>query len=484
MNLNKLHFTLILALLLVTVCAAAQNLKTASIFCDHAVLQRESTVPVWGWADAGKTVSVKCSWNGKMVKTTVADDGSWRVNVATGEAGGPYTITVKCGKDKAVLSDIMLGEVWICTGQSNMEMPVSGFGFQEVEGGTEAIMEAFESAKDIRVFNIKTPKCFTPIADVEATWQYSTGEVAAWTSAIGYFFAKRLQRSLDVPVGIIVNAWGGSRIEPWMTKESIDNAGISPAERAEIDALVEDAPWPRIPEVIWNGRMAPIAGYGARGFLWYQGCSNIGQDCYDKLQTAMLKLWREQWGRGDMPFIYVLLAPYDHGDRNGRWRPHFVETQLRAQELSSNCWAVCTETLGNEVTIHPPKKREVADMMVLRALQNVYGMSTGVSMELPRLKEVKYEEDGSVKIKLTEVWSNLGSISGRQVVGFELAGEDRAFHLADAEIDWDGETIIVRCASVPHPVAVRYAYRNYMGANLQKSNGIPVPPFRTDDWDY
>ncbi len=320
---------------------------------------------------------------------------------------------------------------------------------------------------------------------MDAHWAYTDGAVTARTSAVGYFFAKRLTKSLNVPVGIIVNAWGGSRIEPWMTREIIDGAGLTEQELKDLYA-VEEQPdrWPETPELIWNGRVAPIVGYAAKGILWYQGCSNMGQPhCYDKLQKAMVEMWRRKWGR-ELPFIFTLLAPYEHGDANGRWRSFFVENQLHTEKILSQSWAICTETLGNKVTVHPSQKKEVADMMVLRALQSVYGIYPGVSMELPRLKDVVYEADGSVKVTLTEVWSNLGSISGRDVVGFELAGEDREFHLAQAQIDWDGQTIVVKCADVPHPVAVRYAFRNWMGANLAKSNGIPVPPFRTDDWAY
>ena len=455
------------------------------IFSDHAVLQQESTVPVWGQGTPGATVQVTGSWDGRTVKTTVADDGAWRVNLVTGPADGKtYTLQVKSGKESLTVNDVVLGEVWLCSGQSNMEMPVSGFGFQEVEGATEAIMSAAETAPQVRVFDIKTPKCTQPIADVEARWAYSSGEVAAKTSAVAYFFGKRLARSLGVPVGIIVNAWGGSRIEPWMTKGAIDGAGLS---QQELDDLygIEEIPerWPETPELIWNGRVKPIAGYAAKGIIWYQGCSNIGQRCYDKLQKAMVELWRREWGR-NLPFIFTLLAPYDHGDADGRWRPFFVENQLHTEEILPLSWAVCTETLGNKVTIHPPQKKEVADMMVQRALQNVYGIYSGISLELPRLKEVSYQEDGSVKVTLTQVWSNLMSISARDIVGFELAGEDRQFHLAQAQVDWDGQTILVKCPEVPMPVAVRYGWRNWMGANLQKSNGIPVPPFRSDDWEY
>ena len=481
---RKITISLICSLALGICTLQAQPLQLSHLFTDHAVLQRETVVPVWGWGKPGSTVQVSGSWNGQTISGKVADDGSWRVSLTTGAGGGPYTLSVRCGKESKTVFDIALGEVWICSGQSNMEMPVSGFGFQEVEGATEAILAAPETASQIRVLNIKTPKKTEPVADIDAVWAYSDGEVTARTSAVAYFFARRLAKSMGVPVGIVVNAWGGSRIEPWMTRGMIDAAGISAEERAAIDAIQEQPDrWPETPELIWNGRVAPIAGYAAKGILWYQGCSNMGQNCYDKLQAQMVKSWREAWGL-DLPFIYTLLAPFEHGDADGRWRPHFVETQLHTQKLLDKAWAVCTETLGNKVTIHPPKKQEVADMMYMRAMQNVYGIHTGISMELPELKEVVYGEDGVVRVTLTEVWSNLASISSRDITGFELAGEDREFHLAQAQVDWDGQTILVRCPEVPAPVAVRYSFRNWMGADLAKSNGIPVPPLRSDDWDY
>ena len=459
-------------------------LSLSHLFTDHAVLQQQSQAPVWGWGEPGKSVEV--AWNGARYRTTVQPDGSWRISLPTGAADGKtYTLTVKSGRERLTVTDIVLGEVWLCSGQSNMEMPVGGFGFQEVEGATEAILDAAGTARDVRVFDIKTGKCTQPIQDVETAWAYSSPEVTARTSAVAYFFGKRLSKLLGVPVGLIVNAWGGSRIEPWMTRETIDGAGLTRQELDELYAVQEQPDrWPETPELIWNGRVKPIVGYAAKGILWYQGCSNMGQPhCYDKLQKAMVELWRREWGR-DLPFIFTLLAPYEHGDVDGRWRPFFVENQLHTEEILPLSWAVCTETLGNKDTVHPSQKKEVADMMVQRALQNVYGVNPGVSLELPRLSRVEYQEDGSVKVTLTQVWSNLMSISARSVVGFELSGEDRQFHLASAEVDWDGQTLLVKCPEVPHPVAVRYGWRNWMGANLQKSNGIPVPPFRSDDWDY
>ena len=475
---------LIIAALLAAASLNAQHLRLPHVFTDHAVMQRESSVPVWGWGEPGKTVSVGNTWNFKTIRTTVAKDGTWRVEIPTGKAGGPYTVNVNCGKETLVIDDVMLGEVWICSGQSNMDMPVGGYGFQRIEGSRDAILDSPETASSIRVFKINAPCSKEPMDDVDAQWKLSGPAVTAGVSAVGYFFARRLTKALGVHVGIIVNAWGGSRIEPWMTREMIDGAGLTPEELAAVYALEENSRWPKTPELIWNGRVAPIVGYGAKGILWYQGCSNMNQlTCYDKLQNAMVLAWRKAWGI-DLPFIYTLLAPYSHGNSDRRRRPYFVENQMRTADAIPLAWYVCTETLGNEVTIHPSQKKEVADMMVMRALQNVYGMNPGVSIEPPRIQSVEYLEDGSVKMRLTQVWSNLGSISSRKVVGFELAGEDREFHLADAEIDWDGETIIIRCPDVPKPIAVRYAFRNWMGANLQKSNGIPVPPLRTDDWEY
>ena len=485
------RLAILLALVLTASIVRAEEFRVAHIFSDHMVLQRESFVPIWGWGEPGKTVTVEPSWcEGWTVSAKVGKDGKWCLNVETGEAGGPHTLTITSGKETITLKDILLGEVWVCAGQSNMEMPVGGFGFQLVEGARDAALKAGTYADKIRIIDIKTPRCYEPIDDIDASWKRASVSACVGTSAVAWFFATALADNLDSPIGIIVNPWGGSRIEAWMTREAIDKSGITAEERAAIDAVEEHLDrWPETPELIWNGRMAPIAGYRAKGFIWYQGCSNMDQECYDKLQTSMVKLWREAWTvRGmpdmpeDMPFIFALLAPYEHGDMNARKRPHFIESQLRSLKTIPESYAVCTETLGDLGTIHPSKKKEVGDMMALRALQSVYHQNLGFDIELPELKSVKYLEDGRAKVTLTHVWSNLQDITARGIVGFELAGADRVFHLADAEVDWDGSTIYVRCADVPHPVAVRYAFRNWMGANLQTSMGIPVPPFRTDDW--
>ena len=332
---------LTLAGLLTAFLLSAQPLSLAHVFSDHMVLQRETTAPVWGWGEPGKTVSVTTSWNGTTVKARVAADSTWRVTLTTGAAGGPFAMTVRSGKESMTVTDIALGEVWVCSGQSNMEMPMRGFGFQQIDGFRDHLLEAAQYASRIRVFNIKSDTTHIVQQDVDCRWKLSDRETFSETSAVAYLFAKRLTDNLDVPVGIIVNAWGGSRIEPWMTMAAVESAGVTDAELAQIKALREEAgKWPNSVATCWNGRVAPVAGYAAKGFLWYQGCSNIGQDCYDKLQASMVRLWRDAWGRGEMPFIYALLAPYEHGDSDGRWRPKFVETQMHALELTPNAYAV------------------------------------------------------------------------------------------------------------------------------------------------
>ena len=217
--------------------AFAGDLKVAHVFSDHAVMQRETSVPVWGWGTPGAKVSVTTSWDGKTVSTSVSSDGAWRVKVTTAQAGGSHTITVKSGKETVEVKDIAFGEVWVCSGQSNMEMPMQGYGFQEIEGFRNHLMESHEFASRVRVFNIKADTTHVAQLDVETVWEYTEPNAFCNTSAVGYMFAKRLAQNLDVPVGIISNAWGGSRIEPWMSQEAIEGAGLTDDELTFVKSL-------------------------------------------------------------------------------------------------------------------------------------------------------------------------------------------------------------------------------------------------------
>ena len=488
--------------------------KVADVFTDHMVLQRETEAPVWGWAQPGAKVTVTPSWNKVKYSCTADGDGRWSVDVATPYAGGPYSLTISTrGEERIVLDDVLSGEVWICTGQSNMEMPVKGFGNQFVEGALDAVLEAPEHAEQVRVFDIKAGKATAPLDTVDAQWKLSYGNVAANTSAVAYFFARRLSLSLGMPVGIICCPWGGSMIEPWMSREYVDKAvkGKIPAKRyEEILARREDPrSAPRQVATMYNARMYPVRGYAARGFLWYQGCGNLGDfTYYDLLQAAMVECWREMWGDKEnrMAFMFTALAPYSYGAPTRPDRGYFVENQLHSLALIPNSFAAVGESLGDEDCIHPPFKREIADQFILQALESVYGIKTGIGSGFPRPERVEFPAGsavqpgrirqsgfdleirntgttpGGIKIRFTNCPSGMGTYdsNGNDIKGFEVAGADRVFHPVKATLR--GNEVTLDCSAVGKPAAVRYAFMNYCESNLRSATGIPCPSFRTDKW--
>ena len=497
----------------------AQDFRVASVFTDHMVLQRETAAPVWGWAAPGTKVTVTPSWDKKKYVCTAGEDGRWEVRLSTPGAGGPYTVTVSArGREKIVLEDVLIGEVWLCSGQSNMELNLIGATSQGVEGSYEAIAEAPEYADRIRFYDIKAGKAFTPQTSVDCKWERTTGDVAAKVSAVGYFFAKRLTRSLGVPVGIIANAWGGCLLPPWMPVEYLERyvKGQIPEDAYQAILDRRDAPdpdrnAPRQVGTMYNARMYPVKGYGIRGFVWYQGCSELifgDISYYDKLQAAMVQCWRDMWGDTEnrLPFYFTLLAPYGYSNPDGPGRGYFVENQLASLDLIPNAGVAVTETLGDMGCIHPGKKREVADQFVVLALENVYGINTGLGngfahpdwVSFPadapvspgKIRQSGYdlevrkgsEADATITIHFVDTRIGVGHFSdyGFYVKGFEVAGPDRVFHPVKARTLWD--TVVIDCAGVEDPVAVRYAFHNWTEADLKTTLGIPVASFRTDDW--
>ena len=476
------RFLLIVVAALLALPGFSGELRLAGVFSDNMVLQRETDCPVWGWAAPGARVSVSASWSRKAVSAVADADGRWRVSLRTPEAGGPYTMTVRSGKERLERHDILCGEVWVCSGQSNMQMPVAGFSRQVVEGSREAILRAPAMADRIRIFKMDADTTQVPQADIKAEWKKASGNMAAYTSAVGYFFAERLTESLGIPVGIIVNAWVGSRIAAWMEAETVESlrGTVPDGQIAKTFAERNGGAYPVQVQSLWNGRMLPVAGYAARGFLWYQGESDIEDLYYDRVQAAMVARWREKWGRGEMPFLFVTLAPYGYGEPAGEKRPRFVEVQLRSLQEIPSCYAAVTESLGKENSIHPPKKREIADQFAILALDKVYGREMATS-SFPY--PVKYTfGDGKAVVEFGNAPMGVGDWY-TEIKGFELAGADRVFHPARATAggNWS-RFVTVTCPEVPEPVAVRYAFHNYVESNLFSTLGVPVPCFRSDDW--
>lgn len=466
------------------------EVKMAGIFTDNMVLQQQTIAPLWGWADSEANVRVKVSWDAKTTYSTRAnEEGEWRVEVATPAAGGPYTIEVSDGQ-KLVLKDVLIGEVWVCSGQSNMEMPLRGFSSQPVEGAVDAIFQAGEYADRIRAITLKRSFKNEKQADIAGgEWVKSSVEHAPDMSAVAYFFAKNLTTALQVPVGLIITDWGGTDIECWMSRETYSQSMQSVLTPEQIQKRLayesSNKNHPSKSACLYNAMIAPIAGYAAKGFLWYQGCNNAkhAYTYYDKMQQAMVQQWRSEWGdtKNEMPFYYVLIAPHTyHKDPMGERRPFFVLNQMNAARITPNSAYAVTETLGAGTCIHPPKKKEISDQLANLALVETYGKFTGIA-HAPLLKSWELEGRNyflHYDHSLIPAYTDLAEIKG-----FEIAGEDRVFYPAKAVIV-KGRTVKVETpAEVAEPKSLRYAFRNVPDCNLTNRFGFPAPPFRSDDWE-
>lgn len=499
--------------------ALSADVSMPNLFSDHMVLQRELADPVWGKADPGETVTV--SFNGQTLKTVADGDGKWRVELAPMEAGGPFDMTIK-GNNEVVIKDILIGEVWVCSGQSNMQWSVNKSNDAELE-------KASANFPNIRLLNMPRKGTQEPQEDQEGTWVVCSPETVGGFSAVGYFFGRRLNQTLDVPVGLIHNAWGGSAAEAWVPREmlleheqfekfvtdsdkrveehtdEVQAAHVEKyhAERAEWEANGKKGRSPRWPSDprynqhrpgnIYNGGVFPILGYGIRGMIWYQGETNAGRhSTYEQLINIMVTNFREQWGQGDFPFYFVQLADYraeqgEPGDSN--W-PRLREAQTKTVESLANSGQAVIIDVGEGRDIHPRNKQTVANRLVLWALANDYGYD--IHYRSPEFAEMEViEVDGAestdtppkAALLTFDYVSDAGlySFDKKEIDGFAIAGEDQQWVWADAEIIGKNQ-VRVWSDEVAEPVAVRYGWAMNPVVNLQDRNGLPVTPFRTDDW--
>ena len=468
---------------------AATPLRTAKIFTDHMVLQQQSEAPVWGWGEPGSKVTVKPSWGGSY-SVKAGDDGKWQVAISTPEYGGPHSLKITCGKEKIELNDIMVGEVWVCSGQSNMEMPIKGFigSNQPVIESVETCIDAINYSDRIRIFTVpRNPQEEAPAADLPSgEWKRASYSSCADCSAIAYFFAQYLNDATHIPVGVIISAWGGTEIAPWMPKDCHAEALKGLVDEKEYTIRTNPIkPYkgrPRTAGSLFNGMINPFKGYAARGFLWYQGCSNKRDNTfYDKLQAAMVERWRKEWGdtEAKMPFYYVLIAPYQRiGSANGFSRGYFVENQANTPKLIPNCAYASTESLGGGPCIHPAQKKPVSRQLAMLALDRTYGIE-GFASGVPEVQKISLTERKYTILFTPGMY--LFTPSNEAVQGFEVAGEDRVFHPAKAQIY--GNKIVVHVPEeVATPHSVRFAFRDNPISNVQNQYGFPLAPFRSDDW--
>lgn len=467
--------------------AISAEVKLPSVLGSNMVLQRNTEVNLWGTADADKTVTVETSWDGAKYKVKADSDGAWSLKVSTGDAGGPYTITFSDGK-KTVLENILLGEVWICGGQSNMEMPVCGFMNQPVENCAEFVMNAGQYP-GIRMFTVARCSTDEPQSDCKGEWLCSTPASVSSFSATAYFFGLTLYKTLGIPVGLVTSNWGGSTIETWMSREAVDAIeGIDHKLISEWRGEASET------GRLYNGMILPIVNFTAKGFIWYQGCSNRKNWFdYKELQKGLINLWREQWCNDKMPFYITQLAPYRYEGDNLRSLPLVIEAQYQAAAELENVAVAATTDLGHPTCIHPAKKLQVGQRLAWLALTNDYGVE-GVPGAAPTFKSMEREGD-----RLLVSFNNLsdpytfndanslvgfGPDSTLRMDGFEIAGEDGVFYPATAHMKWWQNKIMVFSDKVPEPVAVRYAFKNYCPeANVRTNFDQPLVPFRTDSWE-
>ncbi len=465
------------AFLLVVALASHAEVRLPKIFGDNMVLQQQTECNLWGTADANKQVKIRTSWNGKTYKVQTDSHGKWQVAVQTPAAGGPYDITLSDGKE-LVLHDVLVGEVWICSGQSNMEMPMKGFKGQPVEGAAEELMQCRD--KQLHLFTVKRNAQLTPIDTLTGSWQEANSESVRQFSATAYYYGKMLRKALDVPVGLIVTAWGGSACEAWMNKEWVKSDWLkafpklhTPWNEADVKKFQQ-----RCPSALYNGMLHPLIGYTMKGVIWYQGEDNCNRYATyaDQLQT-MVNGWRAEWKQGDFPFYFCQIAPYDYDLIN--WKENSAllrEQQLLAEQRIPNCRMAVLMDAGLEYGIHPRKKRQAGERLALLSLANTYAQK-GLP-EFAAYKNVTFQGDTAVvSFDRSKEWVYFNN--GPESDNFEVAGEDRVFHKAKA---WTSRNkVYVKSDEVKHPVAVRYAFSNWTVGDLFH-DGLPVSSFRTDNF--
>lgn len=441
------------------------DVKLPKIFGDHMVLQQKARVAFWGWADAGEEVTVTLS--GTSVTAKTGEDGKWQLHVATPDAGGPHEVVVK-GKNEIKLADVLIGEVWICSGQSNMEWPVA------------ASTNAAEEAKNgdhpqIRMIKVAHHPAEQPVPDINGQWQVASPQTVPQFSAAGYFFARHLQQELKVPVGMINTSWGGTICEAWTSREALQT---DPDFKPILDRAAQFKPGqPNQAAVLYNGMIHPIVPFGVRGAIWYQGESNVSRAVqYRKLFPAMITDWRKRFGQGDFPFLFVQLAPFKY-NHDPKLLAELWDAQLKTLGLPATGMAGTTD-ISDLKDIHPKNKQDVGKRLALWALAKTYG-KTDLVHSGPLFDSLSVEGN-KAKVKFQHVGGGLVARDGKPLTHFTIAGEDQQFVEATATIE--GDAVIVTSDKVAKPVAVRFGWDQLAEPNLANKEGLPASPFRTDDW--
>ena len=460
----------ILTLTLTIYRPAMAEIQLPAIFGDNMVLQQQTNVSIWGTGSVNKTVMVKTSWNGKSYETKSDSDGKWKIKVKTSVAGGPFSITISDGTD-LTLKNVLIGEVWICSGQSNMYMTMKGYINSPVKGANRAI--ATSRNEKIRLMTIKRDKSLNPKSNFDGAWMECNPDNVANFSAVAYYFGSMLQQALNVPVGLISSSWGGTQIEPWMSEHIIKQFDWLKLP----DNNIKENFSVQTPTVLYNAMISPMVGYAIAGVIWYQGEANRKEpNKYEKMLLGLIQDWRDHWGI-NFPFYYCQIAPFDYGDI-GLNSAYIREAQLNASTLLPNIGMACLMDVGEKKNIHPTRKAVVGERLAYLALSKTYGMES-IEYSGPVLKQMRVE--GRMVYLTFEHAENGLTTFGKELTHFTIAGKNRYFRPATAAII--GNEILLYSSSVSNPVSVRYAFDDFVAGELFNTEGLPASSFRTDKWE-
>ncbi|WP_439183379.1 sialate O-acetylesterase [Carboxylicivirga taeanensis] len=468
--------TRVLSCFLLILCVTNFNninakIKLPSIIGDNMVVQQNSTLKIWGWSDAGNKVKVKASWSSESFKASCDTNGRWEVWIPTSKGSNiAHAIEINDG-DKHTINNVLIGEVWLCGGQSNMEMPVKGFKGQPVFGSHNAIVGA-DKEQPIRMFTVKRDYSLSPKCELEGSWLEHEPLHVGNFSATAYFFAQQLQEVLDIPVGVIASSWSASKIEPWMDKATLE--GFEETNWSMLEGEIKSPT--QTPTVLFNAMIHPLKDVDIKGVIWYQGESNSANpELYSRLFEAWVGQWRQFFNDPQMPVYYTEIAPYRSHDKNAENLPLFRESQLKSMHSIPNVGMAFTSDLGNEKCIHGPHKKQVGKRLAYWALAQTYQIQ-GIACCGPVYNKYVKKEN---KIQVYFDHAENGLYPENELLkGFEIAGVDGEFVPAQAEILGGSSRVTIWNDSIPEPREVRYSFKNFVISNLSNTEGLPAAPFR------
>lgn len=465
----RIYSYLLPILLLCFATTLSAEIKLPALFSSNMVLQQNTEIPIRGKATPNKRVTLVTSWNKKRHSAMSDSNGLWQLTFTTPQAGGPYSIVISDGKPLA-LNNVMIGEVWICSGQSNMEMPMRGFQNEPIAGGNMDILTSANPA--IRLFTVARSSHIHPQNDVNGIWKESLPANVASFSATAYYFGRLLNHTLQIPIGLIVTAWGGSSIEAWMNQQM-----LQAFPEAIIPTSTENIRNPhRVPTMLYQAMIHPLTDFPMKGVIWYQGESNTERaHSYARMFQSMVEGWRKNWqGGATFPVYFCQIAPFQYNQVNSAF---LREAQVNSEKITPNTAMAVLLDAGEPHNIHPAKKREAGERLALLALQKTYQLQ-GFAATSPSFRNIEIKND-TVVVHFDH--APLGLVAPQlESKWFRLAGTDRVFHPAKARIVRN--RIIVTSAAVSQPVAVRYAFENFVIGDVFSTEGLPVSSFRSDQW--